>query len=540
MKVRLVNNSGSGSVADESPISYAFSEDVTSLQPSSLEGGTSQVNVSALEVTSDRTEDSHPNSKLLINNSMSLVHGDSGEIEFKVSQVTTNVGVVNIIGDTLESRLNVERTADPYGAPGGAYTLLGAIEYYCSLVDISAGNGNLFFEDDVDDDLDSISVNFIGWRGNVWEKLKELCAAVSISDEDNVGLEFYAAPNGLTFRRAKTTSVDFFKQNLISQSVSVDTNNTAQEVEIYNYNTFYAQDAIVQDITIERSAIFKDAQNASLSDSLQVSAGETLVKRFTINASLETVNQPEPVDGILPFPYPGGQGQYAISGSDGVFIKADQWIGEGGSLTVALTENPLEIEVTVTAPPKNGLENIIGGGQLSFEPYKVGVETAGNTDYPAIYITGTGVFYNKVSHTIKTGAANEFTPEIASTTIDNSFITNTKDLYTRGVAAAQVVCGPNVTLNETVSTIEPFGTTAGLMRSVESNKYRINTVGFSPGSTNITAGPCASFADFNNKWDGLTFEDFTNTALDPVELPDQTLKFNEFTIIPLMNAEPVE
>jgi len=537
MTIKLINNDGSGAIADSSPVSFSYSEEVTSLEPSKLDGGTSQVNVTALSVKGDKVGDTHPDSKLLINNSMSLVHSESGEVTFNVKRAAVTQEVVAIVGDTLESRLNVDRKAEPHG--GAGYTLLTAIEYYCGLVDLSVANGTLVFEDGIDEIMDLIPVNFIGWNGNVWEHLKMLAAAVSISTTDNIGFEFYVNQDTLNFRQAKTTEVDFKQKDLISQSVSVESFDASQDLQINNYNTTYSVNRVVQDISLDRYALTSDAQGATTGDAFQVNAGESVTKRITINASLETVNQPTAVDGILPFPYPqvGSTGQYAISGGDGVFIKASQWIGEGGSLKVSLTENPLEIEVTVIAPSKNGLENIAGGGALSFEPYKIGVESSGSIDYPAIYITGTGVFYNKVLETIQTGAPSQYAPRQTAATIDNPFITNINAAYTRGVAAAQVTCGPNLSLNESTSTIEPFGATPGKIRTVESNKYRLQSVSYAVDSTSITGVPCATMTDFNLNWDDLTFEDFTNTALDPDDFPDETMKFNEFTIIPLMKAE---
>ncbi len=537
MTIKLINNDGSGAIADSSPISFSYSEEVTSLEPSKLDGGTSQVNVTALAVTGDKVGDTHPDSKLLINNSMSLVHSESGEVTFNVKRAAVTQEAVAIIGDTLESRLNVERTAAPHG--GSGYTLLSAIQYYCSLVDLSVDNGTLVFEDDIDLAMDLIPVNFVGWSGNVWEHLKMLAAAVSISTTDNIGFEFYVNQDSLNFRQAKTTEVDFKQKDLISQSVSVDSFDASQDLQINNYNTVYGVNRVVQDTSLDRYALTSDAQGATTGDAFQLNAGESVTKRITINASLESVNQPQAVDGILPFPYPqsGSTGQYAISGGDGIFIKASQWIGEGGSLKVSLTENPLEIEITVIAPSKNGLENITGGGELSFEPYKIGVETSGNIDYPAIYITGTGVFYNKVLETIQTGAPSEYAPRQTAATIDNPFITDKNSAYTRGVAAAQVVCGPNISLTESTSTIEPFGATPGKIRTVESNKYRLQSVSYAIDNTGVTGVPCASFTDFNTNWTDLSFEDFTNTALDPAEFSAQAMKFNEFTIIPLMQAE---
>ena len=533
MKVRLINNEGTGSVENPSPISYSYSEDVTSLEPSKLDGGSGQVSVTAVAVEVDKVDNTRPNSKLLINNSMSLTHGDSGQIDFIVKQVSVNAGVANIVGETVSTRLNVERTALPHGGPDK--TLLTAIKYYASLVNISTENNNLFFEDGMEEKLDAIPVNFIGWKGNVWEHLKMLATAVSIDPEDNIGLEFYANETGLIFRQAKTTEVNFNQRNVISQAISVDTNQTAQRVEVANYNTSYKTNAIVQDISANSSNISTDAQGASIFDGMQVNAGEKLTKRFTINASLETINQPVAVDAITPFPYTGGNGQYAISGADGVFVKATQWIGEGGRLTVELTENPNEIEVTLIAPLKNGLENILNDPESpSFEPYKIGVETSGSTDYPAIYITGTGVFYNKQNEIIYTGASDSYTAEQSAPNIDNLFITDKTSAYTRGAAAAQVACGPNVTLSESVFTNEPFGSTPGLIRTVENNKYRIRSVNYTADSTSYSAQPVTSFSNFNELWIGLKFEDFTETMIDPALFPDTTTKFNEFTIIPLL------
>lgn len=539
MPVKLINNDGSGAVADSSPISYSYSEEVTSLEPSKLDGGTSQVNITALSVQGDKVGNTHPDSKLLINNSMSLINTENGEVKFNVKRASVTQEAVAIVGDTLQSRLNVERTAGPHG--GSGYTLLTAIEYYCGLVGISIANGNLVFEDGLDDAMDLVPVNFVGWKGNVWEHLKMLAAAVSVSTTDNVGFEFYVNNETLNFRYAKTTEANFKQRDLISQSIAIDAFDAAQEIQVYNYNTSYRTNGVVQDISFDKYSLNSDAQGATTSDAFQVNAGESLTKRIAINASLDSINQPTAVDGILPFPYPqnGGLGQYAIAGADGIFIKASQWVGEGGSLKVSLTENPLEIEVTIIAPPKNGLENITGGGELSFEPYKIGIETSGSVDYPALYITGTGVFYNKVLETIKTGAPDDYTARQTASTIDNPFIANTNAVYTRGVAAAQSVCGPTITLSESTQTIEPFGETPGKIRTVESNKYRIQSVSYDVSNTSISGIPCSSIADFNNNWTGLTFADFTNTALDPVTFPLEAMKFNEFTIIPLMEPEVV-
>jgi hypothetical protein len=536
MEVELKNLEGNGSILGPSLVSYQYSEDVTSLEPSTLSGGTGQVNVTALAVSGDKVGNTHPDSKLLINNRMLLSHAQSGDVEFTVKQVSKNIDVVSITGTTLEARLNQEVTALPHG--GSGYTLLSALEYYCELAGISVANGNLVFEGTLDDDLDLIPANFIGWNGNLWEHIKMFCAAVSASATDNVGIEAYVDLDTLVFRKAKTTEANFKQQDLSSQSIAINSFDTAQKFEMFNYNTSYEVNSVVQSLSVNKDNLPSVSRNVTTSDAIQVNAGETVKVRLAINASLETINQPTAVNSILPLPYTGSQGQYVVAGNDGILLQSSQWLAQGGSVTVALTENPTEIEITVVAPVAESLTHA-ADANLGFSPYRIGIEVADGEEYPALYITGSGVFYDKVSHTIATGADVSFTNDASAPSIDNPFITSLNALYTRGVSAAQTICGPSVLLTEEVSTIQPFGETPGKLRTVESNKFRINNVSYSATGTNINGTIAATFADFNAKWTGLDFADFTNTALNPSTFPNEALKFNEFTVIPLMNAEPV-
>lgn len=539
MKVKLENLEGSGSVANSSPINFSYSEDVTTLEPSNVDGGTGQVNVSAVAVDADKVGNTHPNSNLLINNKMRLTHPVSGSVDFRVKQVSNNEGIVSLVGDTIASRLNTEVTAGPYGANGGVYKLLDAIEYYCGLVGISVAEGNLYFEPELETMLANIPVNFIEWKGNLWEHLKMLCSAKSASLTDNVGFEMYTDGSVLKFRLANSDYAPYTDADLSAQSVSINTFDAAKTITINNYNTSYKIDSVVHDVNINRSGLSYQTQNTSIAEALQVAAGETLVRRFTIDASLEIINPLDAVDAILPLPFTSGsRGQYAIAGSDGILIKAAQWTGLGGSLTVSKTENPNEIEVTIVAPAIPSIEQVgsLSPADVGYSPYKIGIEIADGTEYPALYITGTGVFYNKTQSVIGTGAADSFTTVASSTNIDNPFITDTRDMYNRGIAAAQAVCGPTISLNETVAEIQPFGSTPGKLRKVGSNEYRIKSVSYSAENTTITASASAPFSKFETKWAGKTFSNFKSIALDPTTYPNDTLKFNEFTVIPLMEA----
>jgi hypothetical protein len=526
MGISVVNNNGSGSFATTTPISYAYSEDVTSLQPAELSGGAGQVSVSAPANSLDKDGTTHPNSALLINNDMTLTDDQYGSVKFQVRQVTVGEHVASVTGNTIMWRLNVEKTAQPMG--GSGMTLLTALNYYCGLVEITPT-----YEAGLEALLDAIPVNFIGWKGNVWEHLKMLCAGVSLDDTENIGLEVFIDVDTLVFRKALQTPAVFSVSPSVS-SVEINSFEAAKSVNVINYNTYYGLNKVVKEQE-GTTVLFQTNENVSITDSLQVEAGQTLIKRFAINASLENVKNPIPVSAITSLPYTGTQGEYVVVGSDDLPIDPDQWTAQGGSLKVALTENPNEIEITITAPPATFLTHA-SDTDAGYAPYKVGVEEADGTQYPALYIVGTGVFFKKTEHTFLTGSSDALTSKDAAPAIDNPFITNLKDMSIRGVAAAQALCGPTITLSEERPIGAQFGATLGNVLTKDSNRYRLTSISYTPESISFTGKPYASVSDFNAKWAGLDFSDFTNTALDPATYPTEALKFNEFSVIPLMES----
>lgn len=536
MKIAITSNVGNGSIVDDSIFAYSYSEEVTSLEPSNINGATSQVSVSAIGV--DGTPgDIHADSSLLINNTMSFIDSDRGEVTFQVKNVSKNAGAVTITGDTLQSRLNVEKTAEPHGGTGkNLYT---AIEYYCGLVSIDPTYSTGFAAE-----LQAVPVNFIGWKANVWEQLKLLCAGFSASTTNNVGIEMIIQNDTLHFRKALTSVVNFSEVEA-DTSLSVESFDSAKSIVVTNYNTSYGTDKVIYDEASSKTDETSSFENqASINDTMQVDAGATLRKRFKVNATLESVNQPVCVTQITrtwPFPYTGTTGEYVIVGTDDLPIEPAQWIGLGGSLKIELVDEngdklpPGEIEVVVTAPGVPQLPTAANPAEATYAPYKVGVESSGEAEYAALWITGTGVFFDKQEITLLTGASDEYSSKDSATSVDNPFMINAFNATSRGVAAAQAACGPKVSVNQSVVTSE-FGSTVGSIETIGFNKYRIDSVSFTEGSISIQASAKATIADFNNIWTDLTFQDFEDTALDPVNFPTTALKFNEFSVIPLMGA----
>lgn len=522
MRVRAVPVTGSGAIVPGSEISYSYSEDVSSLEPSTIKGGNGQITLNAIAADEDSGFRAHP--RLLINNIMRLEDEDHGDIEFQVRKVNVNNRLVVITGETVEARMNVERVAQPVGGPGA--TLKDAIVYYCGLVDVFP-----VFEDDLSDILDNHQVNYIGWRGNVWEYLKALCAGTSASTTADIPMEMVVDVDTLKFRIAKTVNKNFTK-NANAISVDVDSFDTSQAVSINYYKTEYKQNGIVrEDSDADRLVGF--TPGVSIQDQMQVEAGETIVKRFKINASLSSVNQPVAVASISMIPYTGTTGEYVVVGTDDLPIQPTQWLDQGGSLTVSLTENPNEIEIRVTAPEATQLQQAGDPNAFSLAPYKIGVESAGGVTYPALYITGTGVFFERKVKTFLTGASEQYTTELQATEIDNVFITNQQDLSSRGVAAAQALCGPAVRISIANPADLGFKDSLGAMTEHSRQKYRIESVSFSQTGATLTGLSAVSFADFNDIWSGKTFAQFTEVMGDPAESPDDYISFNEFTAIPL-------
>lgn len=509
--ISIESISGSGSFPKDGAITYSYSEDATPKDPKDLNGGAGQVSATV------EADEGARGSRLAINNEALLNDSEFGTVDFLVGEVSLSDNVVSIIGETAQRRLNTYRKAEPYG--GASSNLYGAIIYYCGLCDVTP-----VISTPLQTKMEAVSVDFVGWSGIVWEYLKQLCAAVPLDNNDNTLLEMYFVGDDLYFREGLKASLDT-SNYVMSSNLAITNNETARFVDVFNYNTFYAANKVVREQTTT-ATVFQSNENVSITDSLQVDAGETLVRRFKINASLETVNQPVNVAAITSLPYTGTTGEYVVVGSDDLPIDPAQWAAQGGSLTVALTENFDEIEITITAPSSVTMPTADNPStEVTPAPYKVGVESVGVDEYPALYITGTGVFFNKQSVTLPTGSPETYSPDENAPAIDNVFITNKKDLYTRGVAAAQVICGPNVSLSQDLAGGVLFGSSVGSIMQDWDTKFRVTNIDFSESGAGLTAKAHVTFADFNAAWTGQTFAQFDTINTD--------LSFNEFSIIPL-------
>jgi hypothetical protein len=337
----------------------------------------------------------------------------------------------------------------------------------------------------------------------------------------------YVSNNTLRFRLALQRSVDF-SESISDSSISVNAFDASKSVGIYNYNTSYGVDKVIYeesnyDVNADPTTTFK----SSINDTLQVDAGKTITKRFKIDASLTSINQPTCVQTITrvpPSPYAdGGVGEYVVVGSDDLPIQPSEWIALGGKLTISITENPNEIEVSITAPASVTMPTAENPAtEVTNAPYKIGAEL---DTYPAFWLTGTGVFFDKKEKVLLTGSPNSYTASDKASTIDNPFVFDLHSLSNAGVAAAQAYCGPSVNINRTVGVPGVFGSTIGLTEKVGDTRFRYESASYSPNSVQLSGKMYTSIYEFGENWVDTSFSTF-NTAM-------AGLKFNEFTVIPL-------
>lgn len=605
MATAIVNNTGSGKIKDDSIIGFSYSEDATPIDPLSSDGGTSQVTISAIEEPGTGIN----NSKLMINNTITLTDSNLGSVQAQVKKIDVNAaGIVTLTADSLSAKLNVIKTAQPYSG-----TLGGALTYYCQLCDPT-------ITPIIDSALNSVNVNYIGWNGYVWEYIKSLCSVASASASNRSPIEAYFTGTNIGFRPVATNAIDMASvESDISESINAF--DAALNVSLYNYNTRQTDNDIIYDLanyepTLDPTKAFL----SSISDTMSVNAGETITKRFSVDTSLTSIQQPTCVAQITrPLPYnpntsapftsayftsfgdgtgslaifgdmtavkfgntvklvttgftapydifnnavvtptadgtlsgfnakivsslPSSgpllvsgtaniqrNGQYVVVGVDNLPIQPSQWIATGGSLTVSLTENPNEIEVTITAPPEPSLGIAADDTQVTYAPYKIGVEATGDgIDYPAIYFTGAGIKYNKQLVTVATGADESFTTKDAERTVDNIFITDSLTLANASLVAAQSSCNPAISMSGTsIPTGFTFGGSIGSTFKRNGVKMRVQSLAFSDSSVSWSASKYTTFADFDAQNTGKTFSQF-----DTIVGGSQPISFNEFSIIPL-------
>ena len=213
-------------------------------------------------------------------------------------------------------------------------------------------------------------VDFVsGFEGNVWDKLNEFCA-VSELDLSFVGEKLTLAPrcNSLANVTAvKDLSPTFERRDKFKQVAVTDQRS--------------------------KSCRTNDALLWRADSVYQVAAREVMETTISTKHSILSLSQPVCVNGIEPFPYKTGAGEYVVTGADGYIVAPQWWADNGGKVEVELTDKEGEFLLRITAPSVDTVR----------APYRI---SEGAGDRPALYVCGSGIVNDPKEVHVNTGASN--------------------------------------------------------------------------------------------------------------------------------------
>jgi hypothetical protein len=501
IKVTTVGN-GKFTIANQSDviIDYSISESATPMSVADTSGEIPALNISAESNSVDTLGNTHPNSKLLIDNSITIVDDLRGTFTGRVSTLSADSQSVSIQALSIFEKLNTTKKAASIDG-----TVTEAVESYLELAGIDSANYS------IDSSFDSQSVVFPGWTDNIWNSLKMLCVAINAEMyfQSNI---FYFKP-----RATKALNVD----NIDGESFNITLGQQTKSTVFTRNKTSWTEDGIV----------FAYHPQDSVES---IEANE--LKEFIVTSSvaLNSINQPEYIDakfdtyvdyiqptstGEVPTQYLNGF--YSFVTKTGSIVPDDKALEYKASVKVELTDNPYEIKVIVTGPNTK---------------YNTPWSLQFKDNEPALALTGTGAFVQPQPVTFNTGTSvgddvNEYT--------DNPFLVNDTYLYNTAYYTNQELCGPVVTFNFATDKIEEasnqeFGYLPGAIFSYEGSKYRITNASYGYGSISVDAKQYVTFADFNTIWAGKTIAQFNSTMLDQATYPDEYMKYSDLAILPLM------
>lgn len=483
-------------------IDYSMTESATPTGIENMDGEIPTMSITGASNTVQTISNTHPHSRLLIDNQLTMTDSKRGTFVGKVGSLSLDTQTVSADVFSPFDKLNVTKRVDPFHG-----TLKAAFEAYLASSGLTSGQYSV-------DASFTDNVVFPGWNDTIWNGLKMLCVAVNAEMYFISGV-IYVKPRGLR---------SIIMNNIDSESFGIELGQKSKKSKFTRNKTQWVSGAIVY------TAKPKDSSES-------IDYNETKDITLTSKVSLASVNQPEYAQfvfdtyvdyvqgsaiGTVPTEYLNGF--YTFRNKNGDIVPAASAAQFGAKVTAALTDNPYEIKLTITGPTIQ---------------YATPWSLEFRDDYPSLGLTGTGTLVESDVVEFATGSAigdeeNEYT--------DNPFLVMDKYLQNTAYYTNQEICGPNTTFSFATDKIEEannqeFGYLPGAIFSYGGSKYRISSASYTYSGISIDAKQYVTFADFNAKWSGKTYAQFNSTMLDPTAYPNSYMKHSDFAILPLM--EPV-
>jgi hypothetical protein len=507
MGVKLtIDGNGKLSTKDQSEvvIGYGLSEGATPIATVDSSGEIPTMTLSGEGNNVNTLGETHPSSKLLLNNQITFIDTLRGSFSGKITSVSLSNDTATISAQSKFEPLNSVKTSPSFNG-----TLAGAFASYLEL-------GGLTSSDyDIDASFESVDVVYPGWSEKLWVQLKLLCATVNA--------EMYFQENVIYVRPIAQKTFEL--SNSESEGFQFEIGNTVKSFISTLGKTTYVEGGIIKTYARGETVASVDAgASAEIVLAVSFSVDEVNQPEYTIESPelLAKYVLPSSV-GTVPDSNPNGF--YCFLDKNGVRILPNVVEASGAGLVVEKNpKNPFELKIKVTGPK-----------EATNAPWTV--EFASGD--PALMITGDGVKVESSTHIFNTGSVegNELV-----TYPNNPFAINKRYLYDSAFKSAQKLSGPNVIINLSTDMVDEadnqeFGFLPGAIFKWNDSTYRIESVSYDYGSIGISAVQYVTFSEFNTLWDGLTYQDFTDTMFDPATNPTEAMSFSDFAIIPLM--EPV-
>lgn len=376
-------------------------------------------------------------------------------------------------------RTNVHRTVRPYsGTLGGALFRLGNL---VGLNFVATSGG-------------STPVLCPGFEGNLWVYLKHFLAMYGYEPVANTDRTYE-----VFFRPVRSGGT--LTGHVTDTTRSLGEANLAKFVEVNYYNNK----------PVTNGQVYPLAGIEEVPEQIfTVEAGRTTEVDIQVSAWLSAVNQAYPVDFVdATTDWSGTNGRYSITAADGAPVPAAAWVGEGGRLSLELTDDPSVVRMRLVGPRVSGWSESIG-------PFSVAATGVGGVMFSTLRITGTGVSFFQESLRIATGAGGPLVSEDVGVTVDNPFIATKSQAYNLGIRTAQAYAGAQYTLDNTYGPHD--GVTydqPGKRIDGDRVKFRVRSASISQGGVSVSADADTTFADFNSVYNGKTFADFNaaNTGM---------------------------
>ena len=327
-----------------------------------------------------------------------------------------------------------------------------------------------------------------GFEGNVWNLLNEFCSIARLD------IRFLDEKLSVIPRITTLAAPD---GNFSGFTYNSERRDKYQQVAVVNRQS--------KAVTTDGAVLWR-------ADSVfQIAAREVFETTVQTEHSILNVVNPVAVNGIEPFPYKQGGGQYVVTGADGYIIEPAWWNDNGGKVEVSLTGKEGEIAIKITTPTQDTVR----------APYRI---SEGEADRPALYISGSGILNTPKEIHVGTGAKNA--KEGFDSVFESPFISGVIETYDTAMAMASQYSAMNADVDFEIpndfDTPSRFGQfPAGTLFTDNVRNYRIKSASQThskvsgTASTHTTIGAYvasfpegATIADANSRNFGATIKQF--------------------------------